>query len=46
MGESATAFIRLRLEREGDGFMLGGDHLEANVQQNVRTVVNESDQDA
>jgi hypothetical protein len=41
-----TAFIRLRPEREEDGFMLSDDPLEGRVQRNVRTVVTESNRDA
>ncbi len=41
-----TAFMRLRPECDGHGFMLSDDPLEGHVQRNVRAVVTESNRDA
>ena len=46
MERSATAFIRLRLEREGESFALAENPLEVMVQRNVRTVDAERNQHA
>jgi hypothetical protein len=46
MEGSATTFIRLRLEREGESFALAENPLEGTVQRNVRTVDAERNQHA